>query len=183
MKRKLIIGAISAVVILGGAVAAGAAKNEFATVGSQKSVKDKEMITAVEAEKVAQAKVNGIVESVELESEFDNKYYEVEIEKENIDYDIHVEAYTGKIISVKEERDDDRKEIVKETETSNQNLLSREKAIEIAEKAVNGKVIEMDRDEENGRIIYEFELATSTGEAELKLDASTGKVLKVEHDE
>lgn len=183
MKRKLIIGTISAAVILGGALAAGATINDITTGDSQKSVNGKEMISAIEAEKVALSKVNGMVESVELDRNFGNSYYEVDIVKDNIDYDIYVEAFTGKILSVKDDRNDDRDDFVNETEVPNNSLLSREKAIEIAEKAVNGKVKEMDRDDEDGRMLYEFELITNKGEVGLEMDASTGKVLTVDYDD
>jgi uncharacterized membrane protein YkoI len=176
MKNKLLIGGIVAALLAGGGVAASAAKKEPM----------KEMITAQKAEEIALTKAEGIVESVELENRLGQRYFDVDIENGHTDYDIHIDAYNGKVLSVKENIDldddwnDDSDQALK---TTNKNLLSSEKAIEIAEKAVNGKVIEMDKDEDDGRMIYEFELKTNKGKVDLELDAVTGDVLSMEYDD
>lgn len=82
---------------------------------------------------------------------------------------------------MKKESDDD--DFGKDTSASEKNYLPTQKAIERAEKEVNGKVIEINLDEDDNRMIYEIELKTSKGEAELELDAVTGKVLDVEYDD
>jgi hypothetical protein len=46
------------------------------------------------------------VEDVEIEKENGYFYYEVEIDKDNIDYDVFIEAYTGKITHIRVENDD-----------------------------------------------------------------------------
>ena len=43
--------------------------------------------------------------------------------------------------------------------------------------------MEIDKDEDDGIIKYELELNTDRGEAEVEIDASTGKVLDVEWDD
>jgi uncharacterized membrane protein YkoI len=62
-------------------------------------------------------------------------------------------------------------------------MISQADATAIAEKAVNGKVVEIEKDKDNGFIKYEIELKTDRGEADVEIDASTGKVLKVEWDD
>lgn len=64
-------------------------------------------------------------------------------------------------------------------EKSVENLLTEQQATEIAEKAVNGTVIEMDLDEDDDQYVYEFEAKTSSGEAEVKINGVTGKVLDI----
>jgi uncharacterized membrane protein YkoI len=52
-----------------------------------------------------------------------------------------------------------------------------------AEKAVNGKMTEIKKDKDDGFTKYEVELKTARGEAEVDIDAATGKVLDVEYDD
>jgi uncharacterized membrane protein YkoI len=66
--------------------------------------------------------------------------------------------------------------------TTKQNFLSEQEAIEIAEKTVNETVTEIDFDEDDNRYVYEFELNTSQREAEVEIDAVTGKVLEKEYE-
>ena len=63
------------------------------------------------------------------------------------------------------------------------NTISQADATAIAEKAVNGKVVEIEKDEDDDLIKYEVELKTDRGEAEVEIDASTGKLLDVEWDD
>ncbi|MED3551370.1 PepSY domain-containing protein [Cytobacillus praedii] len=180
MKNKLLISGIAAALLVGGTVAVSAAKKEPV-------VNEGKMITAQEAEKIALTKAEGRVESVELENRFGQRYFDVDIENGNMDYDIHIDAYSGDVLKVKEQMDMDDDwdddNFDEKINTSNKNLLSSEKAIEIAEKTVNGKVTEMDKDEDDGRMIYEFELKTNKGKVDLELDAITGDVLNVEYDD
>lgn len=180
MKNKLFISGIAAALLVGGTVAVSAAKKE-------PMVNEGKMITAQDAEKIALTKAEGKVESVELENRFGQRYFDVDIENGNKDYDIHIDAYSGDVLKVKEQMDMDDEwdddNFDEKINTSNKNLLSSEKAIEIAEKTVNGKVTEMDKDEDDGRMIYEFELKTNKGKVDLELDAITGNVLNVEYDD
>ncbi|WP_347403254.1 PepSY domain-containing protein [Gracilibacillus dipsosauri] len=56
-------------------------------------------------------------------------------------------------------------------------------ATTIAEKAVNGRMIEISKDEDDEFIKYEVELKTDRGEADVEIDASTRKVLEVKWDD
>jgi uncharacterized membrane protein YkoI len=56
-------------------------------------------------------------------------------------------------------------------------------ATEIALKEVSGEVTETEIDEENGTIIYEFDIKTKSGETEVSVDGMTGKILEVDVDE
>lgn len=190
MKNKFIIGAVSAAIILGGAVAVGATKNDHPNVSLQNSASstgttsNKEILSYDEAVKIALSKADGIVESVELENKRGKHYYEIEIDNVDAEYEIHIDAYTGEVLFFDEDKDDDRVIDKGATQQPAQNkYISTKKAVEIAEKAVNGKVVEIDRDDDNGLVIYEIELKTSKGEVELELDAVSGKVLKIEDED
>lgn len=181
MKRKLLIGAISAGVILGGAVAAGATKNDYLkTEGQQTQIK---MISSEEAIQIALTKAQGQVESVELEQDLGKRYFEVEIENGEKEFEIGIDAITGDILFVKEDQNDDDDQHNLGAQSAGKDLLSIQKASEIAEKETGGKVVEISLDDDNNQLIYEVELQTSKGEAELDIDAVTGKVLNFEEDQ
>ena len=106
MNKKLLIGSITAALILGGTFAVGASELPIFDLKTNKLVKyEKEYIPEELAKTIALNEVNGTVENVEIEKENGHFYYEVEIDKDNIDYDVFVEAYTGKIAYVRVEND------------------------------------------------------------------------------
>ena len=106
MNKKLLIGSITAALILGGTFAVGASELPIFDLKTNKLVKyEKEYIPEELAKTIALNEVNGTVENVEIEKENGHFYYEVEIDKDNIDYDVFVEAYTGKIAYIRVEND------------------------------------------------------------------------------
>ena len=107
MNKKLLIGSITAALVLGGTFAVGASEIPIFDLKTNKLRKyEKEFIPAEQAKTIALNEVNGTVEDVEIEKENGHYYYEVEVDKDNIDYDIFVEAYTGKIAYIRVENDD-----------------------------------------------------------------------------
>ena len=136
-----------------------------------------------EVKKVALQEVNGVVEDIELEKEANKAVYEVDIEKNDIDYDLYIDPYSGEIYSVDRYDHNDDDDNLSNSNQNNKNIISQADATAIAEKAVNGKVVEIEKDEDDGLIKYDVELKTDRGEAEVEIDASTGKVLDVEWDD
>lgn len=59
-------------------------------------------------------------------------------------------------------------------------ILSAIEAIEIAQKEFPGVVLELERDKNNGRTIYEVELASSSEKAELEVDAMNGEIISIQ---
>jgi hypothetical protein len=57
------------------------------------------------------------------------------------------------------------------------NLITELQAIDIAESVMDGTVTEMELDQGNGQYVYELELITAAGKAEVMVDAMTGHVL------
>ena len=176
MKKKMIIGTLSAVFVLGGAFAVGASNNDDGTKVEGKANNTKTILGYDEVKKIALQKVDGVVEEIELEREANTAVYEVDIEKDDIDYDLHIDAYSGEVYSVDRDSDDD------DDFSNYKNVISQDDAIAIAEKAANGKVVEIELDEDDGFLKYDVELRTDRGEAEVEIDASTGNVLEVELD-
>ena len=111
MNKKLLIGSITAALVLGGTFAVGASELPIFDLKSNKLKYEKEFIPAEQAKTFALNEVNGTVEDVEIEKENGHFYYEVEIDKDNIDYDVFIEAYTGKIAYIRVENDENIKNI------------------------------------------------------------------------
>ena len=105
MKKKMVIGTLSAAFVLGGAFAVGASNNDDGSKVDVKVNNTKTILSLDEVKKIALQEVDGVVEEIELERESNTAVYEVDIEKDNIDYDLHIDAYSGEIYSV--DRDDD----------------------------------------------------------------------------
>ena len=186
MKKKMVIGTLSAALVFGGAFAVGASNNDDGGKVDAKANNTKIFLSIDEVKKIALQEVNGVVEDIELEKEANKAVYEVDIEKNDIDYDLYIDAYSGEIYSV--DRDDHNDDDFDDDNLSNsnqnsKNIISQADATATAEKAVNGKVFEIEKDEDDGLIKYEVELKTDRGEAEVEIDASTGKVLDVEWDD
>ena len=104
MNKKLLIGSITAALVLGGSFAVGASEIPIFDLKTNKLKYEKEFIPAEQAKTIALNEVNGTVEDVEIEKENGHYYYEVEVDKDNIDHDIFVEAYTGKIAYIRVEK-------------------------------------------------------------------------------
>ncbi|MBX9971789.1 PepSY domain-containing protein [Cytobacillus firmus] len=185
MNKKFAVISLAGAVLLGGAVAAGAADtNGQGSTGSKKeAVQD--LITVEEAKKIALSEAEGRVESIELERANGKQYYDIDIENGKEDFDIKIHALDGEVISINKERDDDDNDdnYQSEKEVNGENIISEQKAIEIAEKEVNGTLKEIEIDGDDGQNLYEIELKTNKGEADVDIDAETGKILKVELDD
>jgi len=60
--------------------------------------------------------------------------------------------------------------------------INSEAAIQIALQRVPGQVIKVELDYENGILVYEIDIRTTSGIYEVHVDAITGQVLKIERD-
>lgn len=187
MKKKLMIGTLIGAVVLGGAVAVGANNPDDASKENKK-----EMISIDKAESIALKEINGKVEDVELEREHQRMVYKVDINVKNFDDDddreVYVDAYTGEVLGVENDDDDDsykggQKTATNNSTVANKNEISQDEAIKIAEKAVNGKVYKVEKEYDDGRIKYEFELNSDKGEVDVEIDALTGDILEMDYDD
>src|SRR5699024_5572221 len=77
-----------------------------------------------------------------------------------------------------DEKEKDKQEKKKESNTSN-SVLTAKDALEIAQKELSGTVIEIERDKNNGRIVYEVEVVSETEKSEMEIDAMSGKVISI----
>lgn len=172
--KKIITFSLAAAVVLGGAVA----------INHSYAQENNETIGIDKAKEAALKKVDGVVESVELENRFGQPVYEVEIDKDQKDYDLHVNAKTGEINKVDEKVDDDDDDDNSNAKKlSSKSLITEKEAIEIAKTKINGELNEIELDEDDGRYEYDMEFRTSTGEAEITIDAETKEIVEFENDD
>lgn len=134
----------------------------------------------------------GEITTVELDSNDGN--YQVVMETETKAYQLKVDGDTSKIMEMKEiekkqaatnpsapakkKTSDNKKQKEKK-----QAIISRETAMEKALAEFSGIVEEVELDEDNGNLRYEVEVVNGEMEAEIEVDAYTGKVIMIEIDD
>ncbi|CAI6080484.1 putative protein YkoJ [Paenibacillus sp. JJ-100] len=210
-KHKLWIGSLSAAILLGGSAvaASGTMSGEPAPKAQSETTQtapsagtpstnanqnntDK-MLTVSQAKAIALKVVEGKVDDVDLERRNGQTFYEVEIDRKGVpDLTVRLDAYTGKVLEVVREDDfddddDDSRDNgtngVSNSSAASQVKLTVDQASNIALKQVTGgKVTKVELDRDNGRYVYEIELRTAQGEADVDIDAGTGKVLSFDQD-
>ncbi|HWI49472.1 MAG TPA: PepSY domain-containing protein [Rummeliibacillus sp.] len=127
---------------------------------------DHKMIGLERAKKIALKVVNGKIQNAKLNE--DNDIYEIEILKGKFEYDIDINAYTGKIVKKNKEK----------MTTSNRKAISLNKAKQIALNYINGVVQKAKYDSHRG--IYEIHVAKNSTTYKFNIDAYTGEILKGE---
>ncbi|CAH1196691.1 MULTISPECIES: PepSY domain-containing protein [Paenibacillus] len=194
-KRKLWIGTISAAVLLSGTAVAAASSGIGGQSAQQASKPTSQvttqtgtetLLTAAQAKAAALKAVEGKVDDVDLERRNGQTFYEVEIDRKGNDAVVRLDAYTGKIVAVLNDDDDDNDDDYTTGTVaagSKEVKLTAAQASSIALKQVGGgKVTKVELDHDDGRYVYEVELRTDQGEADVDVDADTGKVLKFDQD-
>lgn len=160
-----------------------------------------QFIGSTKAKEAALSIQEGKVEEIELDNEKGMPVYEVEIKTDGKDdVEVKVDAVTGSIVKV--DYDDDVKQkkaanqssktnqsttstvkaVEKQTKKSNDGRITKEQAIAIALKIVDGKVEEVELDKDDGVLKYEIEIVNSELEADIEIAAYGGKVLSKELD-
>ncbi|WP_171056136.1 PepSY domain-containing protein [Paenibacillus sinopodophylli] len=193
MNKKGWIVGLGLVVVLGGTSAAVAAEAASSYISKDK------------AKQIALKAAPGKVTDIDLERDRNTVYYEVDIDRKDTfqEVDVHVEAVTGKVLSIK--NDDDAPRVTAaptsgaaasnsatashSTSTASTNTstttksVTKEEAGKIAQQQVKGDVIRVETDWDDGIKKYEVKLRTATGTAEVDIAAASGKVLDVDYDD
>lgn len=181
MKKKIWSVALSLMVLVGGALGAGIVTQAKDNGQTAAKAETKERIGIQNAKKIALSKVSGKVREVELKHKKSVSYYEVDIIKNNQEYDVYIEASTGKVLKVK--LDDNgrtkKEDVITTTTTSSSHDITMEQAINIAEKHVNGTLIKVEKETEHGVLVYKVKLNTPEGQSEVYVQTTTGKIVKV----
>ena len=141
-------------------------------------------ISLGQAMAIAQKTVKGEV----ISAGFDQKgqtasgKYEVKLVSNNIEYEIDIDANTGKVLKTEQEKLD--KGDMAEYSAMKQAKISLNQAMQTAAQSVNGtgKVIEAEFDIENGQAVYEMEVAKGNQIYKVVVDSMTGKVMSTRLD-
>ena len=108
--------------------------------------------------------------------------YEIEFyTKDNREYDYEIDANTGDIISY-----DSDAESIKPSATEETQLITEEKAKEIALAKVPGATTQdirkFKKDRDDGRYVYEGEILYNKTEYDFEIDAHSGEIISWEHE-
>jgi len=181
--KKLVIGSLAAALVISGGIGINAlASDDNLNLSKTQSEK---LIGFEKAKEVALNEAKGTIESVDLEKSNGKTFYEIDIDGEKSkEFEVRVDAYNAKVLNVREDNNDqDDDDDVRDNLASNTKLITETKAIEIAQEQIEGTLLELKLDSDDGRYEYELELRTTKGKAEFTIDASTGDILESELDE
>ena len=124
----------------------------------------------------------GIVTNSHLDKNERSTKYEVNILKEDKNYEVDVDSSTGKILEINQSVQGKKK--LDDVESIPPNVspkISVEEARQIALERVRGTITELDLENLNNRLVYDIEISTAYHrEAKITIDAINGKILKVE---
>ena len=201
-KNKILIPALAAAILAGGgfSIANAAAPQDKPTTEvaeendtqNQAELAKQAKITEEQATKTALEKVPGTVNEVELEDENGTIVYGFEVvSTDGTQQDVKVDAQTGKIVKVEaddeengKENDEEENDTQNQAELAKQAKITEEQATKTALEKVPGTVNEVELEDENGTIVYGIEVVSTDGtQQDVKVDAQTGKVVKVEADD
>lgn len=136
-----------------------------------------QLIGATRAVGIAEKALSARAIEADLDEDKGKLVYEVELVRGGALYEAHVDATSGKLISSGKKRLEsvwagwfDKGKLDKAPRPLGATLAA-------LEAETGGKVEEVGFDTDNGRAVYEVELTTSAGTAEIALDAATGKRL------
>lgn len=123
---------------------------------------------------------NKQISEVKLEVDHGKYVYEVKGFDDTKEYEVEVNAKTGKVISSKSEKlDADEKPIALDTSKA----ISRDDASNVAKDAAKkGSAVEWELKEENGKAVWEVKVVNGHQVKEVTLDANSKKVLSTEID-
>lgn len=184
MKKKIWwAGALSVAIAASGVygynAVQAAGSGQTTAAGTQAAAKQQQLIGMEKAEQLALAAASGKVESIDIDRKKGKLVYDVEIQQNNRDVDVWIDAYTGKSLGVRVDRDDDDDD----RDNLPGNLIGAGKASAIAVKhAKGGTAVEVDLDQDDGRWVYDVEVKTANGSSDVEVHAISGKVIKAEYE-
>ena len=113
------------------------------------------------------------------------------VAKDGSQQEVKIDAQTGKVVKVEadheekngEERDNEENDVQNQAELAKQVKITEEAATKTALEKVPGTVKAVELENEDGKNVYGFDIVAKDGsQQEVKIDAQTGKVVKVEAD-
>ena len=170
-----------------GSIALVAGANQNLDKETVNGTKKDNLLTNEEIIEKALTIVDGTVTEVELERTLTRTIYEVEINKDGFEYDLDMDAVTGKVLKNDKSADDkDDKEDLDDNSTkidSSKVAITREAAIKTALIEATGTVTDVEIERDDSQTFYKIEVEDGAKEVEVKVDANTGEVLSVDEDD
>lgn len=201
MNKWMVFPALAGILAVGGVAAAS---------GSPAAEPIKEPVLSYEeVSGIAQQHAPGEVTEVELDREQGRVVYDIELQDPTIQTDLEVDAQTGDVLKIeKEAAEVEPEKEIQQTASFDQSteppastnhtptvvsssdvkparsLLTKKEAIEIAKKHATGKVTDVDieKEKEDGMMVYEIELEDEFYEYEILMDAHSGSIISFEQD-
>lgn len=158
--------------------------NELVQTVSTQTTTSTKTISVEKAKEIAlEAAKGGQVRSVHLGEEYGQKEYGIEITNQGIEYEIDLDATTGKVLRMDQDLQDTDADEGNDELQNVSPKISLEEAKKLALTKVKGTVVEVNVDHDY-QLVYEVEINTNDyREAEVKVDALTGDILTVEMDD
>ena len=131
---------------------------------------------------IAQKTVKGDIVSAEFDQ---NDYsaggkYEVKVIANNTEYEIDIDADSGKVLKTKQEKLDNKD--IAEYKAMKQAKVNLNQAMQTAARSVCGTVVEAEFDNDDGQSVYEIKVAKGDQTHKVMIDAMTGKVISTRLD-
>lgn len=117
----------------------------------------------------AQKQVGGQATDIKLKDKYGTPAYKVELRNGNQEHTLYIDATSGQVVGNKVET---------EWKPVRPTAISLERAIQIAQGKVKGRVMEAERDHNRGQVVYKVEiLAADNVPHKVVVDANNGNVL------
>lgn len=121
------------------------------------------------------------IKEVDLKIEKNKYVYDVEGFDRTHEYEVKIDANTGKILSHKSEKSN--LDELNEQALDIDKLISRSQATKIAEKEVKGTATAWDLTHDDKKTVWEVEITKGSKKQEVKINAETKKVISIEKDD
>ncbi|MBS4177841.1 PepSY domain-containing protein [Lederbergia citrea] len=183
MKKKILIPAL-ALTIIGSGIAGSTLIKPASASPSTETAK----ITKEQSIEIALKEFQGKVTDVELEKDHGTLTYDIKVKDENgKEHEVIIDANSGKVLKSEaddQEGDNDAEvsDEVEQAQLQKEAKITKEESISIAQGKIKGKATDVELEDENGVVVYGIEITDQQGQRhDVKIDAKTGKVLKVEN--
>ena len=121
------------------------------------------------------------VKEINLETDKNKYVYEIEGFDRTHEYEVKIDANSGKILSHKSEKSN--LDELNEQALDVDKLISRKQATKIAEKEVDGSATSWKLTHDDKKTVWEVEVTKGNRKQEVKINAETKKVISVKNDD
>lgn len=139
-----------------------------------------DLIGICKAVEIAQQQQIGMLEEIELEIEKDTYYYEAKIRNNDQKSKLKIDAKTGEIIKTKAKSKNHPSKTMEQVRNEENALINFCQAVDIAVQEHPGNVVEIELENDDGKLIYEITIYDDLTKISIDIDALTGDILVIE---